>query len=296
MRQAGLAHLVSFLAIAEHGSFRKAAEALGQSPSALSHAVRGLEERLGQRLLNRTTRSLALTDAGRLLLARVGPAMRTIQDAQAELAEASDHLRGRIRINAMESGAMALLRSAVAHFAHHHPEVEIEIVTDTSLVDIVAAGFDAGVRLREAVPLDMVAVPIGPEAAFAVVAAPGYLSVIPPPASPADLARHRGIRLRFPGGVISRWEFERRGEAAVFDPPSGLTLDSLNVVVEAALQELGLAWVPLDLVADHIAAGRLVRMLEEWSPAFPGLCLYYPSQRHHAKALSEFIRRARHES
>lgn len=296
MRRAGLTDLTAFLAVAEHRSFRRAAAALAVSPSALSHALRGLEERVGVRLLHRTTRSVGLTEPGRRLLDRVAPAMRTIDEALVEVGEAGERLSGRIRINAMEGGALALLAPAVVHFVEHHPSVEIEIATDVALVDIVAAGFDAGVRLREAVPQDMVAVPIGPSSAFAAVASPGYFAQRPKPTMPADLLAHRCIRFRLASGALFRWDFEKRGLPALVDVPGSLTVDNLTVATEAALQGAGIAWIPWARAVDHVANGRLVRVLEDWSPTFPGLCLYYPGRRHLPKAFTAFVERIRLEA
>ncbi|MBC7799766.1 MAG: LysR family transcriptional regulator [Gemmatimonadaceae bacterium] len=295
MRRAGLTDLTAFMAVAEHRSFRAAAIALSVSPSALSHAMRGLEARVGVRLLNRTTRSVALSESGERLLGRLRPAMQTIDEALAELGETSDRLKGRIRINAMENGAMALLRSVVIFFVKNHPDVEIDIVTEGAMVDIVAGGFDAGVRLLEAVPRDMVTVPIGPESGFAAVASPNYLAKGHVPMTPADLLEHRCIRFRFVSGAIYRWEFEKRGQSVAIDPPGSLTLDNMNVVVEAALQGAGIALVWRQQVVDHIAGGRLVRLLEDWTPSFPGLHLYYPKNPHLPKAFTEFLNHLRGE-
>ncbi len=296
MRRPGTSDIAAFLAIIEHGSFRRAAIALNLSPSALSHALRGLEERVGVRLLNRTTRSIALTEAGERLLREVGPAMQTIEQAMTGLKESGDELAGRIRISAPEVGVKLLLRSAVTHFAEHHPRVEIEIVTDNAFVDIVAAGFDAGVRLHEAVPQDMIAVPIGPDAGLIAVATKEYLAVRPAPRTPSDLQAHRCIRFRMASGAMYRWEFGNQGHSFAIDPPGTITLNNMNNVVEAALEGVGVGFVWSYMVDGHIAAGRLEQVLADWSPTYAGPCFYYPSRKNLPRPLTEFITRLRRQS
>lgn len=293
MRLPGMSDIAAFLAIVDHGSFRRAATALNLSPSTLSHALRGLEARVGVRLLNRTTRSIALTEAGERLLREVGPAMQTIEQALTGLAESGDELAGRIRISAPESSAKLLLRSAVAHFAEHHPRVEIEIVADNAFVDIVAAGFDAGVRLHESVPQDMIAVPIGPDSGLVAVATKDYLAAWPAPRTPPDLQSHRCIRFRMASGAIYRWEFSNQDRSFAIDPPGTITLNNMNNVVEAALEGVGIGFAWSYLVDEHIAAGRLEQVLANWSPTYAGPCFYYPSRKHLPRALTELITRLR---
>lgn len=289
MRRAGLTDISAFLAVAEHRSFRKAAAALGVSPSALSHAMKNLEHRVGVRLLNRTTRSVVVSDAGRALLERVGPAMDTIDQAITDVAEQGDRVSGRIRISAPEVGAKILLNSTVPWFARHHPAVTVEIEVDDGFVDIVAGGFDAGVRLYEAVPQDMIAVPIAPAVALVAVAAPSYLDSHGAPTTPSELLDHRCVRFRRASGSIYRWEFQKDGQPAIIDVRGPLVLNNMNAVVEAALQGVGICLAWSYLVDDHVASGRLTRLLEDWSPAFPGPHLYYPSRKHQPKAFGLFV-------
>ena len=293
MLRAGLSELTAFVAIADQRSFRAAARTLGVSPSALSHSTRGLEERLGVRLFNRTTRSVALTEAGEQLLQRVGPAMAELADAVNEVVSTRDRPSGSIRINASENGAKYIVRHVLPDFLAAYPGIHVEFVVDTRLVDIVADGFDAGIRVLQDVPRDMVAIRFSPDMRFAAVASPDYLSRHEPPKAPDDLAQHRCIRFRFESGALYRWDLEHRGKTASIDVDGPMTLGNINVMVEAALAGIGIAWVPDYQVADHLASGRLVQLLPEWSPAFPGLCLYYPANRHPPTALRLFAQAVR---
>lgn len=293
MLRAGLSELTAFVAIADARSFRAAARTLGVSPSALSHSTRGLEERLGVRLFNRTTRSVALTEAGEQLLQRVGPAMAELADAVNEVVSTRDRPSGSIRINASENGAKYIVRHVLPDFLAAYPGIHVEFVVDTRLVDIVADGFDAGIRVLQDVPRDMVAIRFSPDMRFAAVASPDYLSRHEPPKAPDDLAQHRCIRFRFESGALYRWDLEHRGKTASIDVDGPMTLGNINVMVEAALAGIGIAWVPDYQVADHLASGRLVQLLPEWSPAFPGLCLYYPANRHPPTALRLFAQAVR---
>ena len=293
MSRAGLSELTAFVAIAHQRSFSAAARTLGVSPSALSHAMRGLEARLDVRLFNRTTRSVALTEAGEQLLRRVGPAIADLEDAVNEVTSARDRPSGSIRISASESAAKPLVRHVLPEFLATYPNIHVEFVVDTRLVDIVADGFDAGIRVLQDVPRDMVAVRFGPDMRFAAVASPDYVARHEPPKAPHDLAQHRCIRFRFDSGTLYRWDLEYRGKSASVDVEGPMTLGNLNLMVEAALDGIGVAWVPEYLVADHVMAGRLVHLLPEWSPSFPGLCLYYPANRHPPAALGLFAQAVR---
>jgi DNA-binding transcriptional LysR family regulator len=293
MLRAGLSELTAFVAIAHQRSFSGAARTLGVSPSALSHAMRGLEARLDTRLFNRTTRSVALTEAGEQLLRRVGPAIADLEDAVNEVAAARDRPSGSIRISASESSAKSIVRQVLPDFLAAYPDIHVEFVVDTRLVDIVADGFDAGIRVLDDVPRDMVAIRFGPDMQFAAVASPGYFAGHEPPKAPHDLAQHRCIRFRFESGALYRWDLEYRGKSASLDVDGPMTLGNLNLMVEAALAGIGIAWVPHYLVAEHLASGRLVRVLAEWSPSFPGLCLYYPANRHPPTALRLFAQAVR---
>ncbi|TCK36798.1 DNA-binding transcriptional LysR family regulator [Paraburkholderia sp. BL8N3] len=293
MLRAGLSELTVFVAIAHQRSFSAAARTLGVSASALSHAMRGLEAKLDVRLFNRTTRSVALTEAGQQLLRRVVPAMADLEDAVNEVASARDRPSGSIRISASENAAKPLVRHVLPEFLAAYPDIHVEFVVDTRLVDIVADGFDAGIRVLQDVPRDMVAVRFGPDMRFAAVASPGYLARHDPPETPNDLARHRCIRFRFASGALYRWDLESQGKSASVDVDGPMTLGNLNLMVEAALAGIGVAWVPDYLVTEHLTAGRLVQLLPEWSPSFPGLCLYYPANRHPPTALRLFAQAVR---
>jgi DNA-binding transcriptional LysR family regulator len=290
MLRAGLSELTAFVAIAHQRSFSAAARSLGLSPSALSHAMRGLEARLDVRLFNRTTRSVALTEAGEQLLRRVGPAIADLEDAVNEVASARDRPSGSIRISASESAAKAIVRHVLPGFLATYPDIHVEFVVDSRLVDIVADGFDAGVRVLEDVPRDMIAVRFGADIRFAAVASREYLARHEPP---HDLAQHRCIRFRFESGALYRWDLEHHGKSASIDVDGPMTLGNLNLMVEAALAGIGIAWVPDYLVAEHLAAKRLVQVLAEWSPTFAGLCLYYPANRHPPTALRLFVQAMR---
>jgi DNA-binding transcriptional LysR family regulator len=284
-----LAELTAFLAIVRHQSFRAAADELGISPSSLSHLLRGMEERLGVRLFNRTTRSVATTDAGQQLARNVGPILAELDNALGDLGSLSGRTSGRLRINVSEIAAGELMRAIVPTFVERHPDVQLDLVTEGKLVDIVAEGFDAGVRLGEALPQDMVAVPFGGDVRFIVVASPDYLAKHGTPHTPDALAEHRCIRFRLPSGKMYRWEFERQRQSLKVDVPGSLTLDHIGLMVEAAAKGMGLAYVWSTKAEAEIDAGRLVTVLDDWTPPIPGHHLYYPSSRLMPAALRAFI-------
>lgn len=289
MADVSLTELKAFVLVAQHRSFRHAADLAGVARPTLSHALRGLEQRLGVRLLHRTTRSVALTEAGERLLARLGPALRDLEDMLGDVGQHADDVGGPLRINANEGGARWLLRHAVPVLLERHPRVTVELLTQGRLVDIVAEGFDAGVRLREAVPQDMVAVPLGGDTRFVAVAAPAYVARHGEPAAPEGLQAHRCIRQRLPSGKAYRWEFERDGEEVQIDVPGALTLDHSGLMVEAAAAGLGIAFVPEPFAAEALQQQRLVHLLAPWSPPLPGLCLYYARNRQTQAALRALI-------
>jgi DNA-binding transcriptional LysR family regulator len=291
--RAGLSELTAFVTIARERSFSAAARVLGVSPSALSHAMRGLEARLAVRLFNRTTRSVALTEAGEQLLRRVGPAMADLEDAVNEVASARDVPTGSIRISASESAAKPLVQQLLPAFLAKYPKIQVEFVVDTRLVDIVADGFDAGIRVLADVPRDMVAIRFGPDIRFAAVASPEYFAQHAPPKAPHDLTQHRCIRFRFESGALYRWDLEYQGKSASIDVDGPMTLGNLSLMIEAALAGIGIAWVPDYAAAEYLRSGRLVQVLAEWSPAFAGLCLYYPANRHPPAALRLFAQALR---
>ena len=291
----GLTDLSAFVAVATHRSFSRAAAELGLSPSALSHTVRGLEERLDLRLLNRTTRSVAPTEAGERLLERLRPALRDIADALEDANVFRDKPAGRLRLNVPRSAAVLLLAPVIARFVQTYPEMQLEVATEGRLVDIVAAGFDAGVRFGESVERDMVAVRISSDLRMAVVGSPAYFRDHPKPRKPHDLTAHACIRFRLPGGSLYRWEFEKAGEAMEVEVGGPLTLGDQELMLQAAIDGAGLAIVLERHAKPHLAAGQLKRVLADWCPPFPGYFLYYPSRRQVPAGLRAFIDMMRQE-
>jgi DNA-binding transcriptional LysR family regulator len=289
MVRASLIELEAVAAVARAGGFRAAARELGMSSSALSHAIAALEERLGVRLFNRTTRSVALSPEGERFLAEIGPALAVIDSAIANVRERSAGPSGTLRINVSLGAARMFLTPLFLEYARLYPDVELEIVTDDALVDITGQGFDAGIRLAEAVPPDMIAVPILREVRSLVVGTPSYFEAFGVPGVPTDLYRHRCLRARMASGKLYRWEFERRGEAMLIDAPGMLTLDESGLLAEAVLAGAGLAYLAEPEIAEHIAAGRLRAALEDWTPPYPGPCLYFASRRHIPLRLRAFI-------
>lgn len=289
MNKPTLTDLRAFMAVAEHRSFRQAADLLGITRSTLSHAIRGLEDSVGARLLHRTTRSVSLTEAGKRLLGRLDPLMSDLDAALEEVAGAQGHITGTLRINGGENAIRLLLQTVVPEFLKRYPGVELDLVAEGRLVDIVEQGFDAGVRLGEAVPKDMVAVRLGPDIRFLAVASPAYLAVHPAPKVPDGLSKHQCIRQRLPSGKRYRWEFLKRRQEVAIDVPGVLTLDNNQLMVEAALDGLGIAYVPEPYARDALDDGRLVTVLEDWCPVIPGLFLYFPGTRHMPTSLRAFI-------
>jgi DNA-binding transcriptional LysR family regulator len=283
------ADLSTFLAIARHRSFRLAAVELGVSASALSHALRGIEERLGLRLINRTTRSVALTEAGQLLYDRIDPAFRDIRDAIEDLNAFRGAPSGTLRINAAKTSTRLVLLPIVNAFLQLYPDIQVEIVVDDAMVDVVSAGFDAGIRFGEIIAGDMIATAIGPRQRSAIIASPDYFARHATPSTPRDLLKLPCIRYRFASGVYYRWEFERGGTEIAIEVNGPLTLSDQDLMVDAALAGSGIAYVFEGLVQQHIDAGRLVRVLADWCPYYPGFFIYYPSRRQVPAALRAFI-------
>lgn len=280
MRSTGLTELEAVLAVAHKRSFRAAATELGMSTSALSQTVAALEERLGVRLFNRTTRSVSLSAAGEQLVTGVAPALEAIRAALDQARSHRDTPSGTLRLNTSVGAARQVLTPILLEYLRRYPEMKVDLVTEGRFVDIVAEGFDAGIRLAESVPQDMIAIPFGLPQRLVVVGSPAYLAAHPAPRSPTDLQAHPCIRMRLPSGSLYRWEFERRGESLLLDVQGPLTLDEPALVLEAARAGAGLAYLSEWNVAEDLAAGRLVCVLEEWTQPFPGLCLYYPGRRH----------------
>jgi DNA-binding transcriptional LysR family regulator len=272
--------LLAFLAVARARSFTKAAAQFGISPSALSHTLRGLEERLGLRLLTRTTRRVEPTEAGARLLRSVGPRFDEIDAEIAALSELREKPAGTIRITAGEHPAQTILWPTLAALLARYPDVKLEIVIDYGLTDIVAGHYDAGVRLGEQIAKDMIAVRIGPDMRMAVVGAPSYFETHPRPKHPQDLTRHDCINLRLPThGNVYAWEFEKNGREVKVHVEGQLVFNNLALRLNAAMAGLGLAYLPEDQVLTHIEGGRLIRVLGDWCPPFSGYHLYYPSRR-----------------
>ncbi len=290
MRREELADLSAFVVIAEERSFTRAAAKLGTSQSALSFTVRRLEERLGVRLLSRTTRSVAPTEAGERLLRTLGPALDKIGGELAALSELREKPAGTIRITAGEHAAQAVLWPALATLLPHYPDIKVELITDYGLTDIVAERYDAGVRLGEQVARDMIAVRVGPDFRWAVVGAPSYFAKRTRPKRPQDLTAHDCINLRLPtyGGLFA-WEFEKRGRELKVRVEGQLVFSNLALRLNAALAGLGLAYLPEDQVQTHLAAGRLIRVLDDWCAPFPGYHLYYPSRRQSTPAFALLV-------
>jgi DNA-binding transcriptional LysR family regulator len=289
MNKPTLADLQAFMEVAARRSFRQAADQLGVSRSDLSHAMRGLENDLGVRLLHRTTRSVSLTDAGERLLKRLSPVLGDLDEVLEDVARIDGQVSGTLRINGSEGAIRLLLQTVVPRFLALYPGMELDLVADGRLVDIVEGGFDAGVRLGEALRKDMVAVRFGDDMRFLAVASPGYLRKQGQPVAPEDLLRHRCIRQRLPSGKRYRWEFSRHGQEFTIDPPGALTLDSNALMIEAAIDGLGIAYVPEMYARAALARKRLVTVLDEWCPLIPGLFLYFPGNRHIPAGLRAFI-------
>jgi DNA-binding transcriptional LysR family regulator len=293
MYRPGLNDLDAVMAIARRGSFRAAALDLGMSTTALSNAIGKLEASLGVRLFNRTTRSVSPTDAGRAFVEQVGPALQGIHGAMAAARSQQATPSGTLRINAFAAAAQEILSPLVLEFLRRFPQVHVDLVTEGRLVDIVADGFDLGVRVADLVPSDMIAVSLGHPQRYAVVGSPAYIEKRGRPRVPPDLLKHQCIRVRLPNGALYRWPFEKRGQTAQIDVSGPITLDEASLARTAVLEGIGLGFfMERDVVAD-IKAKRLVRVLADWTPPFAGLCLYYPGRRNPSATLKAFIALAR---
>ena len=282
--------LAAFVVVARERSFTKAAAKLAVSQSALSQTIRSLETRLGVRLLTRTTRSIAPTAAGERLLQTIAPQFEEIESALASLNELRDKPAGTIRITAGEHPALTVLQPALAKVLPQYPDIKVEIIVDYGLTDIVAEGYDAGVRLGEQVAKDMIAVRIGPDIRMAVVGAPDYFQRYSIPKAPQELTTHNCINIRLPtyGGLFP-WDLEQDGREVNVRVEGQLIFNNIGLRLASALQGLGLAYMPEDQALPYIADGRLIRVLEDWCPPFPGYHLYYPSRRHSSPAFSLLV-------
>jgi DNA-binding transcriptional LysR family regulator len=279
--------LALFALVARERSFTRAAAQLGMSQPALSRSMRQLEERLGVRLLARTTRSVSPTEAGEQLLRVIAPRFEEIDSELAQLNAFRDKPAGRLRITAGEHAAITVMQPVLGKLLPDHPDLNIEVIVDYGLTDIVAEGYDAGIRLGEQVARDMIALPVGPQLRMAVVGSPAYFQRHPRPKSPHDLTGHNCVTIRLPthGGIFA-WEFEKKGKELKVRVEGQLVFNNIAMRLQAALEGLGLAYMPEDLVHAHIEAGTLVRVLADWCPPFPGYHLYYPSRRQSSPAFT----------
>lgn len=290
MERGTLNDLLAFAAVARERSFTRAAAVLGMSPSALSHAMRALEERLGVRLLARTTRSVAPTEAGERLLQSLNPALSDIEGGLEALAEWRDNPSGTVRITTFAYAARMVLVPKLPAFLLAHPDIRVEVIIEDGLTDIVTSGFDAGIRLGETVDKDMIAVRVGPELRTVVVGTPAYFARIPPPETPYDLEHHAciGYRLTTSGGLLP-WEFEKDGKEIKIRTSGPLVVNDGELPAAAVRAGVGLGYLMEHDVADEIASGALVQVLDDWCPPFPGFHLYHPSRRQSPPALRALI-------
>jgi DNA-binding transcriptional LysR family regulator len=284
-----LGALAAFVAVAEERSFTRAAKRLGVSPSALSHAIRGLEERMGVRLLARTTRSVAPTDAGEQLFTRLKPAFDDVHQAVDQVSSLRDRPAGRVRLLLPRSAAMIALVPKLARLARDYPDVVLDVTTDNSRVDLVAGGFDAGIEIGEFIQKDMVAVRVSEDLRAAIVASPTYFASRPRPRHPRDLLGHPCINFRQGSRGVYRWEFEKGRQSLTVAVDGPLVVDDAEIHVRAAVDGVGVVWTLEHYAAPFLSSGKLVRVLEDWCAPFPGYFLYYPSRRQQPAALSALI-------
>jgi len=296
VRRPDLNDIAAFLAVARERSFTRAAAQLGISQSALSQIVRGLEARLGIRLLTRTTRSVAPTEAGERLLQAAGPRLAEIDAELSALSELRDKPSGTIRITAHDHAVRSVLWPKLKKLLPRYPDIKVEIIIDYGLTDIVAERYDAGIRSGELVAQDMIAVRIGPDMRSAVVASPSYFANRAKPKTPRELTAHTCINLRLPthGGLYA-WEFEKGGRELRVHVEGQLVFNGSGLMLEAALAGFGLAYLPEDVVKPHVAAGRLIRVLADWCPPYPGYHLFYPSRRQPTPAFALLVNALRYQ-
>jgi DNA-binding transcriptional LysR family regulator len=284
-----LSVLSAFLAVAEERSFTRASKRLGVTPSALSHAIRALEERLGVRLLARTTRSVAPTDAGAQLIGRLRPALGDIRGAVNLITGLSDRPAGRVRLVVSPLAATTVLAPKLGQFARDYPDVVLDVTSEESRVDLVAAGFDAGIHLGEYIERDMIVIRVSSDLRPVIIGSPRYFESHPKPTTPRDLTSHRCINFRHGSEGIYRWEFDKGKQSVTVAVNGPLIVDDVELVIRAAIDGVGLAFMDEERVASRLASGALVRVLEDWCAPFPGFFLYYPSQRQLPPALSALI-------
>ncbi len=289
MERSDLSTLAVFLAVAEERSFTRAAKRLGVSPSAMSHAIRGLEEDIGVRLLSRTTRSVAPTEAGERLLTRLRPALTDVQDVLDQLSGLRDKPVGRVRLLVPRLAGTTVLGPKLAKFTHDYPDVVLDITADDSRLDIVAGGFDAGIHFGEYIQKDMIAVRVSNDHRAAIVGAPAYFESHPKPKTPHDLLSHKCVNFRHGSAGVYRWEFDKGKKSLSVAVNGPLIVDDVETLVRAAIDGVGLAFVSDERVSPQLASGELIRVLEDWCQPFPGFFLYYPSRRQQPAALAALI-------
>jgi DNA-binding transcriptional LysR family regulator len=295
MARPPIADLTAFMAVARERSFTRAAAQLGVSPSALSQTMRTLEERLGVRLLTRTTRSVAPTEVGENLMATVGPHLDGIEAGLSALSQLRDKPAGTIRLTAVDHAAETILWPALAEFLSEYPDIHVDLIVDNTLRDIVSERFDAGIRMGERVARDMIAVRIGPEIRMAAVATPAYFEKHGKPETPQDLALHNCINMRFATlGNVYTWEFEKGPREVNVKVEGQLTVNDIAVIRQAALNDVGIGFMPEDIAQPHVDSGQLIRVLADWTPPFPGYYLYYPSRRQQSPAFALLIEALRY--
>ncbi|TCR66350.1 LysR family transcriptional regulator [Bosea sp. BK604] len=293
MKSIRLDSLDVFASIVSHGGFRAAAAERGVSSAALSQSITSLEAALGIRLLNRTTRSVAPTEAGARLLERLAPALQDIRLAIDDLNALREKPTGTLRINAPGPAVDHILCPLAFDFMRSYPDVKVELISDAAIVDIVQQGFDAGVRFGRQLEQDMIAVPLGPPLRYAIVASPDYLTIAKAPATPQDLIGRDCIRRRFPGGTLASWRFARDGEVLEISPEGRLTLSSAHQELQAALAGQGIAHVFEAYAKPHLDDGSLIELLRDWSPGLPSWFLYYPNRRHPSAAMAALLQHIR---
>lgn len=289
MHRSGFTELEVVLAVAHRQSFRAAARELGMSATAVSNAVAGLESRLKVRLFNRSTRSVALTPAGERYVERIAPALAEIQRASEEITDVPDTPTGTLRINAPQESVSMLYEPLIEEYLQRYPQMRLEVTSESRMVDIVAEGYDAGIRLAESVPQDMIAVPLTADIRILVVATPGYLAEHGTPQAPDDLRQHQSVGMRMSHGGIYQWELERHQQKFAVSVPPRIVLNEMRAIRRAALSGIGLAFISDWFVQEDIVAGRLVSVMAEWCQPFGGLRLYYPGRRHVPPGLKAFI-------
>lgn len=296
LSRSDLGDLAYFIAIAKHGSFRRAALEVGVSPSALSHAIAGLEERLGVRLLNRTTRSVTLTSAGETLNASINGPLGEVGDALEDLNRFRDSPAGRIRISVLEDAAALLLGPVLPVFVERYPDVEIDISVDNRMIDVIGSGFDAGIRHGGTVPVDMIAQRLSSDFSWVTAASPAYLEKHGVPERPADIAKHRCVRIRLGNQQLYDWDYNEDGEAVNVETPGQITIGDSRTMISLGLGGAGLIYGPGPVLAPYIGAGELVPVLEDFAPTGPGYHIYYSSRRQvptGLRLLTELIRELR---